>query len=101
LGVVEEVGELAHANLKEKQGIRGTTEEHIEAEKDAVGDILIYLTGYCSYRGWDMLELFEQTAEQVMKRDWLADPSKGEATTVNTRLRNSPDQDPNYKKLPN
>lgn len=46
-GLVEEVGELAHARLKARQGIRGTKEEHEAAEKDAVGDIVIYLADYC------------------------------------------------------
>lgn len=99
-GVVEEVGELAHANLKSKQGIRGTPEEHIAAEKDAVGDILIYLAGYCSYREWDMIAILEETAEQVTKRDWIADPSSG-GETVTTHIRNSPDQDPDYQRLSN
>ena len=43
IGVVEELGELAHAVLKKRQGIRGTTEEHDAAARDAVGDIAIYL----------------------------------------------------------
>lgn len=105
-GVVEEVGELAHANLKRKQGIRGTLEQHIAAERDAVGDILIYLAGYCSYKGWDMLAIYQDTADHVTERDWIADPKSGKATAddapvVSTHIRNSDDQDPDYKRLPN
>jgi hypothetical protein len=44
-GIVEELGELAHANLKSKQNIRGSQVEHEAAAKDAVGDIVVYLWG--------------------------------------------------------
>ncbi len=44
LGVIEELGELAHALLKKKQGIRGTAQEHDEAIKDALADSFIYAT---------------------------------------------------------
>lgn len=43
IGVVEELGELAHAVLKKKQGIRGTPEEHNAAMFDAIGDMQIFL----------------------------------------------------------
>lgn len=49
LGVIEELGELAHAHLKAKQGIRGTQKEHDEAAKDAIGDLVVYLMGVMSY----------------------------------------------------
>lgn len=48
-GVVEELGELAHAHLKEQQGIRGTAEEHQAAAKDAIGDLTVYLLGIMRY----------------------------------------------------
>ncbi len=41
LGLMEELGELAHAHLKEAQGIR-LEENHIENAKDAVADIVIF-----------------------------------------------------------
>jgi hypothetical protein len=44
-GVMEELGELSHAHLKEAQSIRGTAEEHHMAAMDAIGDITIYLLG--------------------------------------------------------
>ena len=47
LGMIEEVGELAHAVLKRKQGIR-CTEDHDAMIRDAVGDISIYLVGFCN-----------------------------------------------------
>lgn len=45
VGVIEELGELAHSWLKEEQAIRGTPEEHQAAGKDAVGDLIVYLLG--------------------------------------------------------
>ena len=65
LGVTEEIGELCHSVLKAKQGIRGTKEEHEEAAKDAVGDLLIFLTGFCVLRGWNMQEILDNTWESV------------------------------------
>lgn len=45
IGVVEEMGELAHAHLKQKQRIRGLHEELTLKGKDAVGDLAVYLLG--------------------------------------------------------
>jgi NTP pyrophosphatase (non-canonical NTP hydrolase) len=70
LGVSEESGELAHATLKREQGIRGTDEEHAAAERDAVGDIVIYLAGFCSSRGYSLQQCVEDAWQGVCKRDW-------------------------------
>lgn len=50
-GCVEELGELTHAHLKEKQNIRGTGEEHQTEAKDAIADLSIYLLGVMSAQG--------------------------------------------------
>jgi NTP pyrophosphatase (non-canonical NTP hydrolase) len=76
LGIVEEVGELAHALLKKLQGIR-VTEDHEAKAKDAVGDLLIYTADFCARMGWDMQEIIEKTWKRVQKRDWKKDPKKG------------------------
>lgn len=143
-GLIEEVGELAHARLKRRQGIRHTPEECDAMERDAIGDIGVYLcdyagrTGivlaaelerqgrrfagwrsnpvsdarafgllsldagvllsdfadgveyeeagtkagdvlgaliyYAERRGWDFLEILDETWDRVSKRDWRADP---------------------------
>lgn len=70
LGISEESGELSHAVLKREQGIRGTDEEHAASERDAVGDIVIYLTGFCSSRGYSLQECVEEAWAGVCKRDW-------------------------------
>ena len=143
-GLIEEFGELHHAVLKRRQGIRGTAEEHDAAERDALGDMVIYLldllstigeripglgltgparlpiqlrremladmadigrlletrkvdesaiesitdasawliahmTDYADARGWSLLEIVNETWEQVSQRDWSAAPKDGEA----------------------
>ncbi len=67
IGVAEEVGELAHANLKRRQL---QMPELIEKEKDAVGDIVLFLMNYCNLMGWDIRELTEKTWEEVRERDY-------------------------------
>lgn len=69
LGLVEEVGELAHAHLKAEQGIR--TEENLECKRrDAVGDIVIFLAGYCNHHGLDLEQCIADAWEEVRIRDW-------------------------------
>ena len=77
LGVVEEVGELAHAFLKAEQGIRGSREE-LEAEaKDAVADAVIFLSDFCTCAGFNLEAIVELTWDKVKRRDWKRDPQKG------------------------
>lgn len=47
-GIAEEIGELCHAHLKGKQGIRHTPQEIEILKKDAIADTMIYLLDYCS-----------------------------------------------------
>jgi NTP pyrophosphatase (non-canonical NTP hydrolase) len=77
MGVVEEVGELSHALLKQEQGIRGTRAEHEEAAQDAVGDIVVYLADLCTSRGWSFADIVETVWAQVKQRDWTKDPQEG------------------------
>lgn len=51
LGLIEELGELAHAHLKTAQGIRGSAEEHALAAKDAIADSVIYFMDVCARYG--------------------------------------------------
>lgn len=52
LGLIEEIGELAHSHLKELQHIRGTDEEHQANAKDAIGDATVYLLGVMAKIGY-------------------------------------------------
>jgi NTP pyrophosphatase (non-canonical NTP hydrolase) len=73
LGVMEEVGELAHAHLKAEQGIRNN-EDHAANKIDAVADIIIYLSDYCTGQGIDLEQALKETWDKVLKRDWKVNP---------------------------
>jgi NTP pyrophosphatase (non-canonical NTP hydrolase) len=82
LGIVEEVGELAHAILKQRQGIRERGDEDII---DAIGDIMIYLLNYCSCKGWSLDGILWETWDQVKRRDWRENKLNGEVTNGEER----------------
>lgn len=70
MGIIEELGELAHAQLKGEQGIRYTPEVVMAKKVDAIGDILVYTSDYCSALGLDLEECimnygFEPTREGI------------------------------------
>lgn len=67
LGVVEEVGELAHALLKQQQSIRGG-EDHEAQIRDAVGDIVIFLSEFCSRSGFSLERTVLETWGEVKHR---------------------------------
>lgn len=77
LGLVEELGELAHALLKTKQGIRGTAAEHEAAAKDAIGDLLVYMADFCERKGWSMQQIIEEVWGVVKQRDWTKNKKDG------------------------
>jgi len=77
LGVVEEIGELCHAHLKQEQGIRGTIAEHDDAIKDAIGDAVVFLANYCALRGISLEEAIVDTWDEVKLRDWTRNKKDG------------------------
>ena len=74
-GIVEEVGELARARLKGKEDIGFS--DWAEKEKDALGDILIFIIGYCNWFGYDIESIIKSTWDEVKKRDWQKHPGNG------------------------
>lgn len=76
IGMSEELGELSHAYLKKRQNIR-TNEDHEENMRDAIGDLLIYLLGFCNSKGYDASEILEKTWDSVKQRDWVNFPHNG------------------------
>ena len=79
MGIVEELGELFHARLKFEQGIRDyqdTLKYSIEAQ-DAIGDLIIFLMGFCNKENWDLLTIINNTWDSVGKRDWKLYPKNG------------------------
>jgi len=77
LGAMEELGELAHAHLKGLQGIRHTPEEIKLMKQDAVADIIIYLSDYCSAEGLCLMTAVETAWREVRERDWVKFPTDG------------------------
>ena len=77
LGLSEELGELSHALLKQRQGIRGTNEEHDLAAMDAVGDIFIFLVNFCNAKDWNIAEIIVNTWSEVSKRNWQKNKTDG------------------------
>jgi NTP pyrophosphatase (non-canonical NTP hydrolase) len=79
LGIVEEVGELAHAHLKTDQGIRegASGVETVLQKADALGDIFIYMLSYCNSNHLDLSVCIEDAWREVKKRDWRRYPTDG------------------------
>lgn len=77
LGLVEEVGELAHAHLKGEQRIRGSKNENFLKAVDAVGDVIIYLTDYCNRRGLSIEACLDMAWSEVRLRNWKKYPLTG------------------------
>jgi NTP pyrophosphatase (non-canonical NTP hydrolase) len=70
LGVCEEAGELAHAVLKYKQGIRGYDREKTREEvADAIGDIMIYACGVADQLDIDISRAVYEAWEHVRDRN--------------------------------
>lgn len=68
LGMIEKVGALARAVLSRKQGIRNT-EDHDANIRHAIGDITIYLVGFCNCEEVDM-SLFYISSSQIETTCW-------------------------------
>lgn len=77
IGATEELGELAHAHLKAKQGIRGSDQKHFNDACDAVGDIIIYLMAYCAKKGISLQQCILQAWDEVSQRDWTKNKENG------------------------
>jgi len=84
-GLIEELGELSHVDLKEEQCIREYTREKLLSEPDkaqhdridAIGDIIVYLLNYCNLYGISLEAAINDVGKKVLKRDWNKDSSAG------------------------
>ena len=56
MGMIEELGELTHAHLKELQGIRKS--DFLADKKDAIADIIIYLLNYFNCGNKIIIDIF-------------------------------------------
>jgi NTP pyrophosphatase (non-canonical NTP hydrolase) len=77
LGMVEEVGEIAHSILKMSQGIRGTRAEHEEKIIDGIADLVIFTLHFAADNGIDAEAAVEQVWSKVRQRDWKNDRQGG------------------------
>lgn len=83
LGVAEESGELCHAVLKYKQGIRGYDFEKTHDEVgDAIGDIIIYAMGVADMLDISVEEALYKTVEHVINRNITQGSDAGPAKIV-------------------
>jgi len=73
LNVNEEAGELAR---EERHAVDDDAFDEVKA-KDAVGDIVIALAGYCTAVGYDLQECVEETWAELRKR-WESGRTAGD-----------------------
>ncbi len=75
MGAAEEVGELCHAVLKHRQGIRGMDDKDAfkNAAGDAIADTAVFLIQAATILRLDFGELLAETASKVMERNWKND----------------------------
>lgn len=77
LGMVEEMGELAHHLLKRAQGIRGDGVDHDAEIRDACADLVIFMLGLADHEGFFVQDAVEEAWMQVRERDWVRFPHDG------------------------
>lgn len=90
-GMVEEVGELAHARLKARQGIRGTPEEHLAKEKDAIGDVAVFLADWAERRGLNLGRGLRDAFYPEFEGATFADLDRAAKETLATMPDRTPD----------
>lgn len=67
-GTMVEVAEILEAVVKEETYDDGwANEEHV---KEEIGDVLIYLSGFCALEGFDMIECIARARAKNSDRDW-------------------------------
>jgi NTP pyrophosphatase (non-canonical NTP hydrolase) len=71
LGLSEELGELCHAHLKGEQGIKYTEAEVIALKIDAIGDIFIFLCGYCNSQWLYIENCIKNSWETIRDRSYI------------------------------
>ena len=80
LGIVEEVGEVAHSILKMSEGINGTDEEHWEKIKDGIADIIIFTLDFAARNNLDAEKLVTEVWAKVKQRDYSKNKFDGNRT---------------------
>lgn len=60
----------------------GTSPKALEDSKDAVADLIIFTTNFCTKMGWDFQQIVESTWREVAKRDWTKNKVDGSAEAL-------------------
>lgn len=76
-GMIEELGELAHTILKDKQRVREMDTNFRERISDAIGDLMIFTISFCNEYRLDACQVLNKTWNLVKKRDWKKYPKTG------------------------
>lgn len=80
-GMVEELGELAHAMLKSWQGIRGFANDPAKlqaAKEDAVADLFVFALNFCNQHNIDAHAVLDYTwNKEVKPRNFRRYPKNG------------------------
>lgn len=77
IGLTARMGPINHAHLKIVQGIRGSPAEHEAKARDAIADLLIFISGYCNRMNWKISDCLRATLPDVLARDWGKYPKNG------------------------
>lgn len=77
--IVRWLGTLAHAQLKTRQGIRGSEDEHRKTEINAVVELFVSLAHVCNEIAADLSTIIAKTSDHVFARDWITNPTNGES----------------------
>lgn len=85
-GLIEELGELTHAHLKNKQGIRGSNEKHIAAGKDAIADSVIFFAHLCSTLLWDSEKVLRTSGPEEFQNTFRVPTRRTPLTHITTQL---------------
>jgi len=82
MGMVEEIGEISHALLKNKQGIRGFDDpvKFESAVMDGLGDLIIFACGFADHLGITLSQAVALAWAEVQERDWITAPDNGQLT---------------------
>ena len=75
--------EVAHAELKMMQGIRGARAVHVENARDACGRIVGMLDLLSRLYGWELEKIISETWAMVSQRNWKTDPHHGGNVELN------------------
>lgn len=80
IGIVEELGEVARAQLKQSGGIRGSFEHWQNEKVKEIGDVLIGIINYCAWNDIDWIEALRSRWAVISRRDYIKFPEDGGRT---------------------